>query len=144
MEQITELIAQFTMTILVAMLGLLLQSLRQWISAKFGESGVRTAEILANNAVLAVEQIADLEGIKGQEKLAKARQWFIATSKEQGINMSEQMIDGFLESAVKSMNEGWNKSVEVRTTIPQLDNNMVNMQPTSDIVHEVEIDSYGK
>lgn len=144
MEQITELIAQFTMTILVAMLGLLLQSLRQWISAKFGESGVRTAEILANNAVLAVEQIADLEGIKGKEKLAKARQWFIKTSREQGIHMSEQMIDGFLESAVKSMNDGWEKKVEVKTTIPQLDNNMVNMQPTSDIIHEVEIDNYGK
>lgn len=107
MEQITDMLVQFALTILIAILGTVLQSAKKWILAKFGESGVRTAEIIANNAVNAIEQITMNTDVKGHEKLQMAKDWFITVADKQGLKLTDDMIDGFLESAVKSMNDGW-------------------------------------
>ena len=107
MEQITDMLVQFALTILIAILGTVLQSAKKWILSKFGESGVRTAEIIANNAVSAIEQITKDTDVKGHEKLKMAKDWFITVADKQGLKLTDDMIDGFLESAVKSMNDGW-------------------------------------
>lgn len=107
MEQITDMMVQFALTILIAILGTVLQSAKKWILAKFGESGVKTAEIIANNAVNAIEQITKNTDVNGHEKLKMAKDWFITVADKQGLKLTDDMIDGFLESAVKSMNDGW-------------------------------------
>ncbi|HFI0463221.1 TPA: phage holin [Streptococcus suis] len=143
MEEITQIFIGFLSAILSTILGLVLVEIQKVLKAKFGQVGVKTAEIIALNAVRAVEQIAKDQDIKGDEKLSVAKSWFITVANKQGLRLSDEMIDGFLESAVKSMKDSWNSTntTDVYTTVPQLDT-MVNMQPTEDLTHVVE--NYGK
>ncbi len=64
-------------------------------------------EILAKNAVNAVEQVASETGFKGDEKLEQARAKVRAELTKYNISMTDKDLDTFVESAVKQMNDAW-------------------------------------
>ena len=64
-------------------------------------------EILAKNAVNAVEQVASETGYKGDEKLEQARDKVRSELTKYNISMTDKDLDTFVESAVKQMNDAW-------------------------------------
>ena len=75
----------------------------------FGEKAVKIAEIVARNAVEAVEQISVEVGIKGQDKLTEAKTAVIDALSQYNINLTQTQLETFIEAAVKRMNDEWKK-----------------------------------
>ncbi|HHK7180655.1 TPA: phage holin, partial [Streptococcus pneumoniae] len=73
MQQITEIIIAFATGFLAVAVGGIVKAVKDYLLRKGGEKAVFIAEILAKNAVNAVEQVAAETGYKGDEKLAQAR-----------------------------------------------------------------------
>ena len=107
MQQINEIIANGAISILVILLGIVVKSIKDYLIKKGGEQTVKIVEILAKNAVNAVEQVASETGYKGEEKLEQARAKIRAELSKYNISMSDKELDTFVESAVKKMNDSW-------------------------------------
>ncbi|TVX67762.1 phage holin [Streptococcus pneumoniae] len=107
MQQINEIIANGAISILVILLGIVVKSIKDYLIKKGGEQTVKIVEILAKNAVNAVEQVAAETGYKGEEKLEQARTKIRAELSKYNISMTDKDLDTFVESAVKQMNEAW-------------------------------------
>ena len=107
MQQITEIITNGAISILVIMLGIAVKTVKDYLVQKGGEKTIKIVEILAKNAVNAVEQVAAQTGYKGQEKLDQARTKIRAELTKYNISMTDKDLDTFVESAVKQMNEAW-------------------------------------
>ncbi len=107
MDQLTEVILQSVFSVLAIVIGLAFSGLKSWLMAKTGEVGVRTVEILATQAVQAVEQIGQDGHIRGKEKFEAAKSFLVAALEEKGINVSNSQLKMFIESAVKSANDSW-------------------------------------
>ncbi|HET5481287.1 phage holin, partial [Streptococcus pneumoniae] len=73
MQQITEIITNGAISILVVLAGVVVRAVKDYLVQKGGEKTIKIVEILAKNAVNAVEQVASETGFKGDEKLAQAR-----------------------------------------------------------------------
>ncbi|HFS5309226.1 TPA: phage holin [Streptococcus pneumoniae] len=73
MQQITEIITNGAISILVILAGIAVKAVKDYLVQKGGEKTIKIVEILAKNAVNAVEQVAAETGYKGDEKLAQAR-----------------------------------------------------------------------
>ncbi|HEU8507161.1 TPA: phage holin, partial [Streptococcus pneumoniae] len=73
MQQITEIIIAFATGFLAVAVDGIVKAVKDYLLRKGGEKAVIIAEILAKNAVHAVEQVAAETGYKGDEKLAQAR-----------------------------------------------------------------------
>ena len=102
MQQINEIIANGAISILVILLGIVVKSIKDYLIKKGGEKTIKIVEILAKNAVNAVEQVASETGYKGEEKLEQAR-----TKIRAELSKSDKELDTFVESAVKKMNDSW-------------------------------------
>ena len=107
MQQITEIITNGAISILVILLGIAVKAVKDYLVQKGGEQTVKIVEILAKNAVNAVEQVAAETGYKGQEKLEQARDKIRAELTKYNISMADKDLDTFVESAVKQMNDAW-------------------------------------
>ena len=107
MQQINEIIINAAISILVILTGIAVKSIKEYLVKKGGEQTVKIVEILAKNAVNAVEQVASETGFKGEEKLEQARTKIRAELTKYGISMTDSDIDTFVESAVKQMNDAW-------------------------------------
>lgn len=107
MQQINEIIANGAISILVILLGIVVKSIKDYLIKKGGEQTVKIVEILAKNAVNAVEQVASETGYKGEEKLEQARTKIRAELSKYNISMTDKDLDTFVESAVKQMNDAW-------------------------------------
>lgn len=107
MQQINEIIANGAISILVILLGIVVKSIKDYLIKKGGEQTVKIVEILAKNAVNAVEQVASETGYKGEEKLEQARTKIRAELSKYNISMTDKDLDTFVESAVKQMNDSW-------------------------------------
>ena len=107
MQQINEIIANGAVSILVILLGIVIKAIKEYLVKKGGEQTVKIVEILAKNAVNAVEQVAAETGYKGQEKLEQARDKVRAELTKYNISMTDKDLDTFIESAVKRMNDAW-------------------------------------
>ena len=107
MQQINEIIANGAISILVILLGIVVKSVKDYLIKKGGEQTVKIVEILAKNAVNAVEQVAAQTGFKGEEKLEQARAKIRAELTKYNISMTDKDLDTFVESAVKQMNDAW-------------------------------------
>ena len=107
MQQITEIITNGAISILVILLGIAVKAVKDYLVQKGGEKTVKIVEILAKNAVNAVEQVASETGYKGEEKLEQARNKVRAELTKYNINMTDRDLDTFVESAVKQMNDAW-------------------------------------
>lgn len=107
MQQINEILLNGAISILVILAGIAVKAVKDYLIKKGGEQTVKIVEILAKNAVNAVEQVAAETGYKGQEKLGQARTKIRAELTKYNINMSDKELDTFVESAVKKMNDSW-------------------------------------
>ena len=107
MNQITEIITGSAMSILVILAGIVVQAVKKYLIAKGGEKAVLISEILAKNAVHAVEQVANETGFKGADKLASAKAQILAELQKYNIRMSDDDLTLFVESAVKQMHDAW-------------------------------------
>lgn len=107
MQQITEIIIASATGILTVLAGIAVKSIKDFLIKKGGEKTIKIVEILAKNAVNAVEQVAQETGFKGEEKLEQARTKIRAELTKYNINMTDKDLDTFIESAVKRMNDSW-------------------------------------
>lgn len=107
MQQINEIIINAAISILVILTGIAVKSIKEYLIKKGGEQTVKIVEILAKNAVNAVEQVSVETGYKGEEKLEHARTKIRAELSKYNIHMNDSDLDTFVESAVKQMNDAW-------------------------------------
>lgn len=107
MQQITEIIIASATGILTVLAGIAVKSIKDFLIKKGGEKTIKLVEILAKNAVNAVEQVSAETGYKGEEKLEQARTKIRAELNKYNISMTDKDLDTFVESAVKQMNDAW-------------------------------------
>ena len=107
MQQINEILLNGAISILVILVGIAVKAVKEYLIAKGGEKTIKIVEILAKNAVNAVEQVSSETGYKGEEKLEQARIKIRAELSKYNINMTDSDLDTFVESAVKQMNDAW-------------------------------------
>ena len=107
MQQITEIIVASATGILTILAGIAVKSIKDFLIKKGGEKTIKIVEILAKNAVNAVEQVASETGFKGEDKLEQARTKIRAELSKYNISMTDKALDTFVESAVKQMNDAW-------------------------------------
>ena len=107
MQQSNEILLNGAASILVILLGIAVKAVKDYLIKKGGEQTVKIVEILAKNAVNAVEQVSAETGYKGEEKLEQARTKIRAELTKYNISMTDRDLDTFVESAVKQMNEAW-------------------------------------
>ena len=107
MQQINEILLNGAVSILVILVGAAVKAVKDYLVKKGGEQTVKIIEILAKNAVNAVEQVASETGYKGEEKLEQARTKIRTELSKYNISMTDRDLDTFIESAVKQMNEVW-------------------------------------
>ena len=107
MNQINEIIINAAISILVILLGIAVKAVKDYLIKKGGEKTIKIVEILAKNAVNAVERVASETGYKGEEKLEQARNKIRAELTKYNISMTDKDLDTFVESAVKQMNDSW-------------------------------------
>ena len=107
MQQINEIIANGAISILIIWIGIVVKAVKDYLIKKGGEKTIKIVEILAKNAVNAVEQVASETGYKGEEKLEQARTKIRAELSKYNISMTDRDLDTFVESAVKQMNDAW-------------------------------------
>lgn len=107
MSQFNEIIIAFATGFLAVATGSIIKAVKDYLLRKGGEKTIKIVEILAKNAVNAVEQIASETGYKGEEKLEQARTKIRAELTKYNISMTDRDLDTFVESAVKQMNEAW-------------------------------------
>lgn len=107
MSQFNELIIAFATGFLAVAVGNIVKAVKDYLLQKGGEKAVKIAEILAKNAVHAVEQVATETGYKGDEKLEQAKVYMISELKKYNVTMTDKELEVFVESAVKQMNDAW-------------------------------------
>ena len=107
MSQFNELIIAFATGFLAVAIGGIVKAVKEYLMQKGGEKAVKIAEILAKNAVHAVEQVATETGYKGDEKLEQAKVYMISELKKYNVSMTDKELEVFVESAVKQMNDAW-------------------------------------
>lgn len=107
MQQINEILLNGAISILVILLGIAVKAVKEYLIKKGGEQTVKIVEILAKNAVNAVEQVASETGYKGEEKLKQARAKIRAELSKYNISMTDRDLDTFIEASVKQMNDAW-------------------------------------
>ena len=107
MTQFNEIIIAFATGFLAVAVGGIVKAVKDYLLRKGGEKAVKIAEILAKNAVHAVEQVASETGYKGDEKLEQAKAHMLAELKKYNVTMTDKELEVFVESAVKQMNDAW-------------------------------------
>ena len=109
MQQINEILINGAISILVILVGISVKAVKEYLIQKGGEKTIKIVEILAKNAVNAVEQVSTETGYKGEEKLEQARAKIRAELRKYNISMTDKDLDTFVESAVKQMNDAWSE-----------------------------------
>ena len=109
MQQINEILLNGAISILVILAGIVVKAVKEYLVQKGGEKTIKIVEILAKNAVNAVEQVSFTTGYNGHEKLEHARINIRAELSKYNINMTDKELDTFIESAVKQMNDAWSE-----------------------------------
>ncbi|VTS32476.1 N-acetylmuramoyl-L-alanine amidase [Streptococcus porcinus] len=107
MEELQQTVVTASMTIITIVIGILVKYVKEYLLKKGGEKSVKIAEIVAKNAVEAVEQIAYDKDIKGIDKLTEAKISMQNELSKHNIYLSNQDMEMFIEAAVKRMNDNW-------------------------------------
>ena len=109
MNQITDIVTSSAMSILVILVGIVVQAVKKYLLTRGGKKALEVAEILANNAVNATEQVAGTLDIHGKEKMEHAKNSLIEGLEAYNINLTNDQLNTFIEAAVKKANEQWKK-----------------------------------
>lgn len=107
MNQLTEIIVSSATGILAIVAGMIVHEVKKYLIAKGGKRAVEITEILARNAVNAVEQITKLDKEHHVDKLDMAKRRITSQLAKYNIYMTETQLETFIESAVKEMNDNW-------------------------------------
>jgi LL-H family phage holin len=107
MEHLTELIFGTATGIFGLLAGTIIHEVKKYLIAKGGKRAVEITEILARNAVNAVEQITKLDKEHHVDKLDMAKRRIVSQLEKYNIYMTETQLETFIESAVKQMNDAW-------------------------------------
>ena len=107
MEHLTELILGTATGIFGLLAGAIIHDVKKYLIAKGGKRAVEITEVLARNAVNAVEQITKLDQEHHVDKLDMAKRRITSQLAEYNIYMTETQLETFIESAVKEMNDAW-------------------------------------
>ena len=107
MQEIQNIVLSSVASVLAILAGIAVKAVKDFLIAKGGEKSIKIVEILAKNAVNAVEQIAKTTGIKGADKLAEAKTAMINELEKYNVYMSDKDLDMYIESAVKQMETNW-------------------------------------
>lgn len=107
MQEITNIITGSSLSILTILAGIVVKLVKDYLVKKGGEKAVKIAEIVARNAVEAVEQIAYDKDIKGIEKLTEAKVAVRDELSKHNVYLSDKQMEVFIEAAVKRMNDNW-------------------------------------
>lgn len=110
MNDITTLIVNTALSILTILAGLAFEQVKTYLTAKGGEKAVLIAEIVAKNAVNAVEQIVSVND-NHIDKYDLAKRRVVSELSKYNITLSESQLETFIESAVKQMNDSWKGEV---------------------------------
>lgn len=108
MNQLTEIIVSSAAGILTIIGGMIVHEVKKYLVAKGGKRAVEITEILARNAVNAVEQITKLDQEHHVDKLDMAKRRIVSQLANYNIYMTDTQLETFIESAVKQMNDAWN------------------------------------
>lgn len=111
MNQITEIIINSALGILTILAGIVVQEVKKYLLTKGGKRAVEVAEIVARNAVNAVEQITK-SGDSHVDKFDMAKRRVKSELEKYNIYMSETQLETFVEAAVKQMNDSWKGEIE--------------------------------
>ncbi|MGQ7673216.1 phage holin [Streptococcus suis] len=107
MNQLTEIIVSSATGILTIIGGVIVHEVKKYLIAKGGKRAVEITEVLARNAVNAVEQITKLDKEHHVDKLDMAKSRITSQLEKYNIYMTETQLETFIESAVKQMNDAW-------------------------------------
>ena len=107
MEHLTELIFGTATGIFGIATWVIIHEVKKYLIAKGGKRAVEITEILARNAVNAVEQITKLDQERHEDKLDMAKRLITSQLEKYNIYMTETQLETFIESAVKQMNDAW-------------------------------------
>ncbi|HFI0006891.1 TPA: phage holin [Streptococcus suis] len=107
MNQLTEIIVSSAAGILIIIGGVIVHEVKKYLIAKGGKRAVEITEVLARNAVNAVEQITKLDQEHHVDKLDMAKRRITSQLEKYNIYMTETQLETFIESAVKEMNDAW-------------------------------------
>ena len=109
MNQITDIVTSSAMSILVILVGIVVQAVKKYLLTRGGKKALEVAEILASNAVNATEQVAGALDIHGKDKMEHAKTSLIEGLEAYNINLTNDQLNTFIEAAVKKANEQWKK-----------------------------------
>lgn len=107
MEELIQVITGSALSILTIFAGIVVKLIKDYLLKKGGEKAVKIAEIVAQNAVEAIEQIAYDKDIKGIEKLTEAKVAVRDELSKHNVYLSDKQMEVFIEAAVKRMNDNW-------------------------------------
>lgn len=101
-----DVILQGIMLILTGFVGFIVKTIKDYLFKEGGEKALRIVEIVAKNAVNAVEQITD-EYTDSEQKLTDAKTKVKKALEQYNIYLTDSQLEMFIESAVKEMNDSW-------------------------------------
>lgn len=101
-----DVIVQAAMLVLTGLAGFIVKTVKDYLYKEGGEKALKIVEIIAKNAVNAVEQIAE-EDTKGEQKLNAAKAKVKKALEQYNIYLSDSQLEMFIEAAVKEMNDSW-------------------------------------
>ncbi|HFI0107608.1 TPA: phage holin [Streptococcus suis] len=107
MNHLSELILGTATGIFGIVAGVVIHEVKEYLLAKGGKRAIEITEILARNAVNAVEQITKLDQEHHVDKLDMAKRRINSQLAKYNIYMTETQLETFIESAVKEMNDAW-------------------------------------
>lgn len=107
MQQIQDIILTSVASVFAILSGIAVKAVKDFLIAKGGEKSIKIVEILAKNAVNAVEQVSAETGFKGEQKLAQAKGAILTELEKYNIYMADKDLDVFIEAAVKQMETNW-------------------------------------
>lgn len=107
MNQLTEIIVSSAAGIITIVAGMIVHEVKKYLIAKGGKRAIEITEILARNAVNAVEQITKLDKEHHVDKLDMAKRRITSQLAKYNIYMTETQLETFIEAAVKEMNDNW-------------------------------------
>ncbi len=103
MEAIQEQLILLLAAIVVGIVGVIGESIRKWLNAKFNKEQLQQGVEITNIAVKAIEQVSETIGV--EDKFNSAKKKVVSALNEKKIKISEEQIDLLIEAAVSEMNK---------------------------------------
>ena len=104
-EMLLTALTSFTGVIILV----IVRILKEYLLRKGGAAAVRTLEIVANNAIQAVEQLAKDPEVElhGEKKLELAKEKVRDELAKYNFYSTDEQLNTFIEAAVHAMNSAW-------------------------------------